>query len=315
MGVVTGVSYEEQSGTSNKTITRIVTLANDPATIVVLLGKGDLIVGASESFLENENMREKCPNAVPVSETDFEKIVSLKPDAVFVYPYQKGTVNVEKLVHLGQNVIYIDGYIIDKIPEDVAYIGGIIGAEEEAEEYIEYYNGILKLIDTRVNSNQFLIAPSVYIEGMGKFKTNGKGSGANSLIELAHGKNIAGDLETWPTVSAEWVIVQDPDLFIKIAYPGALKNTTMESYYNEITHDSQYSLLNVVKGNHTYLLNHKIAYNPVGVVALVYLAKAIYPEQFEDIDPDVFLQEYSDKYVPISDDVVENSFYPKFWKQ
>ena len=62
--------------------------------------------------------------------------------------------------------------------------------------------------------------PTVFIKakynGSGEIRTKGPGSASDDLCVMAGGINIAGDLATtYPYVTWEWVITENPDAIIK----------------------------------------------------------------------------------------------------
>ena len=98
-----------------------------------------------------------------------------------------------------------------------------------------------------------------------------------------------------PKVTPEWVISQDPDVIFKVV---AIKSDkTLSEVRDAVIHRSGFEALSAVKNNQVFVLNGDLAYGPRSLAGLVYLAKALHPDQFRDVSPDDVLKEYAEKFV------------------
>lgn len=291
----------------------IVSLSSDATILLLVIGAGDTLTGVSGSPTTYPHLAEKMPRAVSVdggysTTPDVERIVSMKPDIVILMTSTSPSV-AEKLARANIPYIYIDGYKLADIPREVIQLGLLTGKKEGADRYNAFYHKYRDLIDKRVGSLPESMRPFVYYEGSSDCSTVGNGSGGDSLIRMAYGRNIAGDIDVqWPIVSPEWIIQQNPQVMVKIAYESYLNNSTIQDMYDNTMNRSTLSPTDARKNSRIYIINHRIAYGPVGIITLVYMTKAFYPEIFTDIDPTEILAEYDREF--LSGSMIDNPFYP-----
>ncbi|MEA3282494.1 MAG: ABC transporter substrate-binding protein, partial [Euryarchaeota archaeon] len=155
-----------------------------------------------------------------MSYPDIEKIISLNPDVVIAYGshFTRWSEELEKKLH-GTDItlIRLDCYKPETMIDDVRKLGYIIERESEAEEFALWYLEYLDVIDGRISDLRDDEKPLVYIEGYEAYKTYGTWSGADQLVEMAGGRNIAAGLSgSYPKVDPEWVVVRNPDTIVKV---------------------------------------------------------------------------------------------------
>ncbi len=313
--IITIMDIKERNLTFSGPVHRIICQSSDAAVFLMVIGAGNDIVGVPESTLSYPYQRNLVPDAVSIGESsapDVEKIIALHPDVVILMTSSNPQI-AEKLHAARIPYLYIDGYRLLEIPREVRILGLLTNRSEKAEQYVSFYSQYLHLVDERLSSVPDAERPRVYFEGNSAYSTVGKTSGGDSLIQMAYGKNIGRNLDVpWPVVSPEWVMSQDPQVIIKIAYPSTLNNSTMSGIFDNVIMRPSLNSTSAGRNGRVYVLHHRVTYNAQGIASLVYLVKAMYPEQFTDIDPDEILLEYDREFLPGS--YIENSFYPKFWK-
>jgi iron complex transport system substrate-binding protein len=326
----TGMGHHpEKSGNNSVTLTdmkgrtlifsgpvnRIVCQSPDAAMLLMVIGAGKYIVGVPGTMLTYPYQASKMPDAVSIgsgSSPDLEKIANLHPDVAIIMTSSNPLI-AEKLQEAHIPYLYIDGYKLANIPDEMGILGNLTNKTAEAEKYENFYSRYFTIINQRLSSIPECERPTVYFEGSTDYSTVGNTSGGDSLIRMAYGNNIAGSLgEPWPVVSPEWVLKEDPHIIIRIAYPGDLANATLSEIHTNILLRPTLNTTSAAKNNRVFIMHHRITSNAQGIASLVYLAKAFYPDSFTDIDPDEVLLEYDHEFLPGS--YVENSFYPKFWK-
>jgi len=294
------VTFTDSAGnviTLPESAERVVCLNSDVAEAMVVLGAGDKVVGLTDSVMSDSTLMKYLPNAVSVGDwqtPNLEKVLQLKPDAVIGYSSSKPK-NSEQFTNAGINLIYLDCYKFDTLKYDMQTLGIMIGAEEAVSKYNSFLNKWQGVVSTRLE-NVTGVEPSVYIEGYTDYSAQGKNSGIDILMNIAKGTNLAADLgEQWPKVTPEWVISQDPDVIFKVV---AIKSDkTLSEVRDAVIHRSGFEALSAVKNNQVFVLNGDLAYGPRSLAGLVYLAKALHPDQFRDVSPDDVLKEYAEEFV------------------
>jgi iron complex transport system substrate-binding protein len=277
---------------------RIVCLNGDCAEALVVLGAGDTVVGVADSVMNDTALMAHIQKAVSVGNwqtPSVEKILGLKPDAIISYSSSKPK-NADQFSNAGIRLIYLDCYKFNTLEHDMVSIGTMIGAEKKAANY----NAFLKKWEDTVNKKVESITeeniPSVYIEGYTDFTAQGKDTGIDILTGLVKGKNLAADLnEQYPKVTAEWILKVNPSVILKTATAKADKN--MEKVRTGVEKRNGFETLDAVMNNRIYVLNGDLIYGPRSPAGLVYLAKALHPEETKDLNSAEVLKEYAASFV------------------
>lgn len=279
-------------------VERVIGLNSDAAEAMVVLGSGDKVIGITESTLSDSALMSHLPNAVSVGNwqtPSVERILELKPDAVISYSSSKPK-NADQLEAAGVNLIYLDFYKFNTLKHDISAIGTMIGGEEKADEYISFMKKWEDEVTSRIGNISGEEMPTAYIEGYSEYSAQGKDSGIDILMNLAGGKNLAASLgEQWPKVTPEWVITENPSVIIKTA--SVKPDKTLEQVREDVLTRPGFESLNAIKEKNVYVLNGELIYGPRSPAGLMYLAKALHPEEFSDVNPDDVLKQYADNFV------------------
>ena len=136
-------------------------------------------------------------------------------------------------------------------------------------------------------------------------------------MRAAGANNIAtGKVEAWGNLNPEYVIASAPDV---IFLAGSYWPQESESGSYGIRHRSHgnqppdrrlrdapgWASLPAVKNGRMYALYHELAFGVFSFAAMEFIAKALYPDLFADVDPEGALRDYYAKYLPVA---VEGSF-------
>jgi iron complex transport system substrate-binding protein len=301
-------SAEPATVTIYRPVERIIVLHSNSAEILRTLDSSDKIIGISKHTADCSDFFPQISRLQMVgsmTSPDIEKIISLDPDVVIAYGshFTRWSEELEKKLH-GTDItlIRLDCYKPETMIDDVRKLGYIIERESEAEEFDEWYLGYLDVIDGRIGDLREDEKPRVYIEGYEDYKTYGTGSGADQLVEMAGGRNIAAGLSgSYPKVDPEWVVVQNPDTIVKVVgtQTGALCGygtddpDEMRALRDEIMSRPELADMEAVRTGRVYLICASGTWtNPKYLIGLSYLTGWFHPELFEDMDPEAIHQEY-----------------------
>lgn len=248
-----------------------------------------------------------------------EKVIALHPDVVIMprWAYEALGPAVKQMEDAGIPSVVID-YNAMRVETHVAgtlAIGKAMGTETRAREVADFYA-------TRVADVRARIAragrprPKVYVElgqkGPSEYGASFVDDQWGPLVETAGGANIAkGKIGAEAPLSAEYVIASNPD-FIFIAgsnwtnAPSAvemgfgissdLTNARLKPYLDR----PGWSQLGAVKAGHVYAIHHGIARTLFDFAGMQFIAKAMYPQQFADIDPEASMRAFFTKYLPVT---------------
>ncbi len=303
-----------QTITIVKPIERIVVLSGGKLEAIRALGAAEKVVGIAES-IKKDTVKfpelSKKPSVGKWKAYDIETILALKPDAVFVWAsyITPEEIKQNELEAAGIKVIRLDFHKPETLREEILLLGKILDKEEEAEAYIEWHDKYINLVKERVAAIPEEDRPKVFGE-WGPGKKFGRraivSGGMHGFITMAGGVNIAHGLvdKTVVDVETEWILAQNPDVYIKRQHGGvggyATNDVTrMKKSYEEIINLPGFAEhVSAIRNKRVHIIDDDaisgLAY-PVGVL---YLAKWFHPDVFADIDPQGIHQEMLDKFWP-----------------
>jgi iron complex transport system substrate-binding protein len=320
------ISGEEKELTILDSADRIVTIPKPVEKIVVLwknapeeiraLGAIDRIVGidmdtAGETgymggplfFPELVDM----PVVGSYDDPNYEMIIDLDPDVVIMlttYTPLPDEVQ-EKLAPAGITVVGLEFYRVDIFYKELAILGYILDTEERAEEYIDFFQSWTDRIDEVVADLDPDDKKTVYYEAVAKYRTYGGahyGSGVPEAVRTAGGIYIYDDLESeGAEVDPEDLVERNPDVIFKLANVGdggyTLTNTSgLKEVRDEIMNRPEMSLVTAVKNDDVYVINMGISGGARKLFAPVFVAKCLYPDKFENLEPHDFIKEYLEEW-------------------
>lgn len=260
-----------------------------------------------------------------VDNPDFEKIISLKPDVVFVfanihdYDVQIDRIH-ETLKDADPNITIIasDFVGVENYPAELAKLGYILNKRHEAEEFIQFYNNWMDNIKGRLIQIPENDRAKVYFEMWwpDAYSTCSVGSfGLDDSLRVAGGINIFGDHNaSFFNVDPEEVMVQNPDVILKYEASGYAKagsgfggdSARMKEIVGEIRDRKELQEVNAVKDERIYIITWDVLCGGAKhMVGISYMAKWFYPELFNDIseeDIEAVHREYLTKYMGLDYD-------------
>ncbi len=246
---------------------------------------------------------------------DYEMILSLHPDLVINIPY-KAEEHAEKLP--GITLVGLRFYKPYGYVEEMRKLGYILDREEEAEKFIDFYNGVLNPIKEKVGEIPEVDRPKVYFECWEPYKAAGKGSGYHEKITTAGGNNIFSDIDDFSfDVDPEEVIVRNPEIIVKLAtvsLAGGGTNTGTDvtklmGLRNEILNRPELAEVTAVKSKSVYVSYGDVVGGVRQFIGTAYMAKYFYPELFEDLDPHALHQEYVTEFQGLDYDIDEHGVF------
>ncbi|HDS64208.1 MAG TPA: ABC transporter substrate-binding protein [Methanofollis liminatans] len=256
---------------------------------------------------------------------DYEAIVSLRPDAVFLYATTSKDACDEIQKKLedtipGVQVFRFDCYHPGTYAPEIRALGTIFDRKAEAAAFAAFYTGTLDIIPARLSGVAEADRTRVYLENWKDYKTGSSGSGYEEKIRMAGGRNVFSALQTeYPEIDPEAVIGTGPDVIVKLIGAGSYDAGGYDNedvgaipgYYTGLTERSGWKALSAVKNGNVHLLHNDIFGGPEHFIGVVYMAKWCYPEVFADIDPAEIHRRYLTEYQRLAIDFSGDIFtYP-----
>ncbi|MDO9523034.1 MAG: ABC transporter substrate-binding protein [Methanocorpusculum sp.] len=275
---------------------RIILLNSNAGEMLYLLGVSDKVVGVSQSILDNKELGSMFPNAVSVGKwnvPDVETLASLSPDVVIAFASSKPQ-NADMIEAAGIPIVYIDCYKPTTMISDVTALGTLTGSSKKAREFVTFYQDQMDMITERVPDD--VVPQRVFCEGYSDYAAQGKGSGLDLLLDICGAENIVNSDVTvsTTTVSAEWIVTQNPDVIIKATTSNNMQDA--ENRYVNLVSRTGYSSMTAVQNEKVWLLDAGLAYGPRTFAGAVAVAKMLYPDTFADVNISDIVEEYNEKF-------------------
>ncbi|WP_440982442.1 ABC transporter substrate-binding protein [Shinella sumterensis] len=268
--------------------------------------------------------KEKFPaiETVPVIgdgiSVSFEALLSLNADLAILANWQAdtdaGRQAIGFLEQAGVPVIVVDfnSDALENTARNMRFLGRVLNREEQANAFADFYEARVKRIRDLAAANSER-GPTVFMDGLPNpdkccfaFGTGGLGE----FLAITGSRNIAADLpRQGGTVSAEFVIGADPDVYIATALPdGAYTSLTVgpgvdperarETLARLVEAPHLVSLRAVREGRVHALWNFFNAV-PLNIVAAEFFAQRLRPDVFPDVDPAATLKEINARFAAV----------------
>ena len=312
--------------TINKPVERIVVLMSPSTEVLRSIDAGDKIVGVGSHIndadvLFPELSKLPCIGTWMGPGLDHEAILSLDPDLFMAFVKSPAYLDEEKfpgITIIGMNLRNPEGFT-----ERVRLLGYLVDKKEEADEYINWHEGWTEEIRSRTEALSEDEKPRVFhwsfFQPDGDYKTVHETGRIHQMCDIAGGKDIAEGLSgTWPTVDAEWVITQNPDIIVAQSYSAYISSgygsddpSEMAAAREDILNRPVLAEVTAVATGDVYMMAFlDIATGGSGcLVGTAYMAKWFHPELFEDLDPQAVHQEYLTEFQGLDYDLDEHGVF------
>ena len=140
-----------------------------------------------------------------------EQVLALKIDLAFIWWYQDDAAAM--LEGLGVPVVRIRSGRAAEVPSIIRLIGDCLGCRQKADALAAPVEEFLGRTSSRPEQTE---RPVTYLELYSPFRTVGRDSYMNDLLELAGGRNIAADTTGTVVLSAERLIQNEPEVILVV---------------------------------------------------------------------------------------------------
>ncbi len=250
-----------------------------------------------------------------------ERVLSLRPDLVVMaeFSFKALAEPVRQLEALGIPVLVIDynAEMPERHAASTLALGVATGNEERARALAALY--VDKLADLRRRVADAPRRPKVYVElGQGGADVVGNtywNGMWGRLLEFAGADNIAaGRLPgagAWGPLDPEYVLAANPDaVFIAgsswVGRPNAVLTgfdadlATTRARLAPYAKRRGWAGLHAVQSGQMFAMEHGLCRALFDYTAAQYIAKAIFPDRFADIDPAAELRRYHEQFLPVA---------------
>lgn len=281
-------------------INRVVSTHNPLTFFVFAVGGQDKLVATDTPSTKNDLLNALYPEIASFPGVgnkkglNIEEIVKAEPDVVLLRYSEDTDPYREQLEQQGIPVVILHPETVDGMKETANLLGQIFGTEDQAKAIIDYYENTEKEIASRLEGVE---KKTVYMTGSEFLKTVSADLYQNDLITKAGAINVAGELKgDFATVSTEQIVQWNPDAIVALQY--------CEVGAEEVAGENpQLASTNAYKNNALFRMPSNLINwdypEPVSALGMLWLAKMVYPEHFEDVDiqkeADEFFQQFYGK--------------------
>ncbi len=291
------------------------------------------VVGISREFWEKFNpgswalYREKLPSLQSIGDIgnvnagsfSFEKTLAMKPDVVVLAKWQYDTLKAEmprfEAAKIPVVVVDYNDQSVKNHTASTKVFGQLAGTEQRAEEAAQAYADGMADIQKRIQAAQ-LPQPKIYIEFGDKGPqehsfTFGKNMWG-AIADAVGGNNVSKPfVENWGPINPEQLLVSKPEVIIISGTEVGMKQADAMAMGIDIgAEEAQRRLkgftlrngwdnLPAVKNNHVYGIYHTASRSLSDLASAQFMAKALYPQLFADVNPEKTYQAFHEKYLPV----------------
>ena len=284
--------------------------------VCVLLGCEDKISAVVQGLKRDHLMERKVegladiPSPYSKGAINIEELIAVGPDLVFLRKdILQDSGELEKLDGTGIPYLVVDYETVDDQVRSIEMMGESLGCTQRAKAYTDYYRSMLDMVRERVARVPESARKTVFHSINEAVRTDIPETLSYELLEAAGCKNVVSSASELSldgdkgNATVEQIYVWDPDVVL-VNEPSATE------YFMT---DAKFSGLRAVREGRVYQL-------PVGIsrwahpgsvespIAALYIAKLLYPEQFEDIDMAEETKAFYERFfdIALSDEDVES---------
>jgi ABC-type Fe3+-hydroxamate transport system substrate-binding protein len=249
-----------------------------------------------------------------------EAVVAAQPDVALLAAWQYRALGdvADRIEAAGIPIVVLDynAQTVEKHVQSTQLLGRIMGAETRAKTLADEYAAAVGAVQERLATLPDGTGPKVYVElarkGKDTIDNSYSGTQWGSVIDQLGAINIAnGQISNWGKLSPEYVLAQNPQVILLagsgwagrdeavIMGPGvdsALTKERMLAYTGRVGWDG----LDAVKNGKVFGIYHGGNRTLYDYAFLQFLAKAMYPEHFADLEPQRALEQFFETYMPVN---------------
>ena len=322
---LTLIDTADKTVTVKKPVERIIIVNRNVLETLRSLKATDKIVGVTRTVITDKIFFpefSEFPNVGTGKYPDLEKILELRPDVVFFYGtrYQTQIEEIRSILHDADPSITVAAFDCYKPAwyiDEIRKLGYILDKKEEADEFIDFYQGCKSSIKEIVGGILEEDRRKVFIE-RGHYQTNGVGEVLHQMVVAAGGNNIFSDFSGSITVDPEEVIKRDPEIIMVVhrweggagGYLLDIEDTAeLEEKREEVMNRPELQKVTPVERGNVYVITSDLYRGARDFVSIGYMAKWFYPELFKDLDPKATHQEYIARFQGLDYDLDEQGVF------
>mgnify|MGYP001039832460 FL=1 len=253
---------------------RIVSLDPSVTEILFALGLNNEVVGVTQYCDYPEEARSKS-KVGGYLDPNIEAIALLEPELVVTTLKTDTPRLIQQLENFGIKVFVLDPQKIEDILENISSLAKLTYREERAEQLVGTFKEKLQEVKRKVDG---ISRPGVFFEmGADPLISVGPGSFANDLIEIAGGRNVAGQSSSrYYRYTLEEILLANPEVIIICSMVPDDSCLAQKRWWK------RWRNMSAVRNNRIYVVEANLITRPGPrmIEGLMEIAKAIHPEIF-----------------------------------
>ena len=232
---------------------KVITLAPNLTEMIYYIGMEKHLVG-NTLYCNYPPAAQKITKVGDMLSFNYEKILTIKPDLIFITVEGNTKETYDKFKELGLKVFVSNPRNYVGIRKTLLDFGKIFGIEKETEAIAAEWDSTITFIKNHTKSNQKKSA--MYVVELRPIMLAGSNTFLNQYLEFCGLTNISEDSPmNYPVYSREEILKRDPNYII---YPtdGSYNKKTIESAYPE------WKTLSAVKNNDVIFVDRDIYSRP-----------------------------------------------------
>lgn len=243
-----GITYQ-----SNNTPRRIISLAPNLTEMIYELGIDSALIGNTKycNYPEDAIQKEKIGDLLTV---DYEKIIELKPDLIFITVEGNAKGSYDKLDKLGFQMFVSNPRDFAGIKKTVRDISKIFEIEKIAENKIQLWDEVIEDIKRETLNREK--HRGMFLISLNPIMLAGGNTFVNEFLKIVGIDNIASDSKvSYPLFSREEILTRNPELIIH-----AISNDGIDS---EISNNyPEWKKIDAVKNNNIIKIDADLFFRP-----------------------------------------------------
>ncbi|MCU1782401.1 cobalamin-binding protein [Pseudomonas sp. 13B_2.1_Bac1] len=191
---------------------RVVSLAPSLSEIVAELGAADLLVGVLDGG-ERPEALVNVPSVGKYGQLDMERLLSLKPDLILLWPGSVGPAQREQLQRLNIPVFVAEPHSLEQLTTQVQAIAEQLGRAEAGRQLaVQLRQRLAELRQRYQRAEPLRVFYQVWDQPL---YTVGGGQIISDALNVCGARNVFDDLKLpAPQVSIESVLQRDPEMIL-----------------------------------------------------------------------------------------------------
>lgn len=307
------VDSANRTVTIDEPVERIVPMVTWAYEPLYVLGAGDKIVGVSADAKELYPWLEGMESKQVVgtwSEYDYEKVLELEPDIVICSSGFANQIETNNLLP-GVTVLVFKFNDPQLFDQELRTLATITDTGDKLDSYLSWRQEVMHQLTGVTDTMKPEDRRQIYCEYSDyPWHPRLKDYSGDYVIRWAGGDNVAADLPfSTPEIDPEWVLMKNPqailfsasttfsDVYLTGYYVDSTENAT--AFLEEVKERVGLMETDAVKNDQLFIVEEMCVDASRNFIGACYLAKWLYPEQFQDLDPEAVHEEYFEEWLGV----------------